>query len=107
MEAISWAFKPVLESVHPQEPQVQAGREAIANTLEAALVPVRQYIARVQAYEGWLAVDPAVYVDALQVSVCCTATYCQLSYCLQWSLQVCSATAPVRKRQKLCGCSYE
>ena len=78
MEAISWAFKPVLESVHPQEPQVLAGREAISSTLEAALVPVRQYIARVQAYEGWLAVDPAAYVDALQVSFYCMVNTLQL-----------------------------
>ncbi len=68
MEAISWAFRPVLESIHPQEPQVLALRDSIASTLTAALIPVRQYIAKAQAYETWLAVDPTAYVDALQVS---------------------------------------
>lgn len=67
MEAIFWAFRPVLESMHPQEPQVLALREVIASTLTAALLPVRQYITKVQAYEAWLAVDPTAYVDALQV----------------------------------------
>ena len=67
MEAISWAFKPVLESVHPQEPQILAWRDGIASTLTAAMVPVRQYIVKVQAYETWLAVDSAAYVEALQV----------------------------------------
>ncbi|KAL0019092.1 hypothetical protein WJX77_000912 [Trebouxia sp. C0004] len=66
MEGISWAFKPVLESIHPQEPQVLTLRESIASTLTAALMPVRQYIAKAQAYETWLAVDPTAYVDALQ-----------------------------------------
>ena len=68
MEAISWAFRPVLESIHPQEPQVTALRDSIASTLTTALIPVRQYITKVQAYETWLAVDPTAYVDTLQVS---------------------------------------
>ena len=68
MEAISWAFKPTLQSVHPQEPQVLAWRGSIASTLTAALYPARQYIAKVQAYESWLALDPTAYVEALQVS---------------------------------------
>lgn len=68
MEAVSWAFRPTVESVHPQEPQVLVWRDSIASTLTAALVPVRQYIAKVQVYEAWLTVDPVVYVDALQVS---------------------------------------
>ncbi len=76
MEAISWAFRPVLESIHPQEPQVLALRESIASTLTAALLPVRQYIAKAQAYETWLAVDPTAYVDALQVSNASTVRGC-------------------------------
>ena len=67
MEAIAWAFKPTIQSVHPQEPQVVAWRESIAATLTAALYPARQYIAKVQAYCSWLAVDPVAYVEALQV----------------------------------------
>lgn len=68
MEAIAWAFKPTIQSVHPQEPQVMAWRESIAATLTAALHPARQYIAKVQAYCSWLVVDPVAYVEALQVS---------------------------------------
>ncbi len=67
MEAISWAFKPTVESVHPQEPQVLAWSETIASTLTVALAPVRQYVAKVQAYESWLLLDPVAYVEALQV----------------------------------------
>ena len=67
MEAVSWAFKPTLQSVHPQEAQVLAWRESIASTLTAALYPARQYITRLQAYESWLALDPSAYVDNLQV----------------------------------------
>lgn len=68
MEAISWAFKPTIQSVHPQEPQVLAWRESVASMLTAALFPARQYIAQVQAYCSWLVVDPSAHVEALQVS---------------------------------------
>lgn len=68
MEAISWAYKPTIQSVHPQEPQVLALRESIASKLTAALYPARQYIAKVQTYCSWLEVDPVAYVEALQVS---------------------------------------
>ena len=68
MEAISWAFKPTLQSVHPQEAQVLAWRESIASTITAALYPARQYISKMQAYGSWLALDPTAYVDNLTVS---------------------------------------
>lgn len=68
MEAISWAFKPTIQSVHPQEPQVLEWREIIASTLTAALYPTRQYIAKVQAYCSWLVIDPVAYLEDFQVN---------------------------------------
>lgn len=79
MEAIAWAFKPTIQSVHPQEPQVVAWRDSIAATLTAALHPTRQYMAKVQAYCSWLAVDPVAYVEALQVIRSLTLQLVQLS----------------------------
>ena len=82
MEAISWAFKPTIQSVHPQEPQVLAWRESIASTLTAALHPARQYIAKVQAYCSWLVLDPVAYVEALQVSKLRRVWLTQLCGCM-------------------------
>ena len=77
MEAIFWSFRPTVESVHPQEPQVLAWRDSVASTLAAALTPAREYTARVQAYECWLGVDPVAYVEALQV---CYTAHSALSF---------------------------
>ena len=82
MEAISWAFKPTIQSVHPQEPQVLVWRESIASTLTAALYPARQYIAKVQAYCSWLVVDPVAYVEALQVNRLMELWFAQLCGCM-------------------------
>ena len=68
MEAMSWAAKPTVDSVHPQEPNVLSCREQIKSTLATSLQPAYDYIARVQAYESWLTIDTAAYVDALQAS---------------------------------------
>ena len=81
MEAISWAFKPTIQSVHPQEPQVLAWRESVASMLTAALFPARQYIAQVQAYCSWLAIDPVAYVEALQVWGFVWYSFAAASYC--------------------------
>ena len=66
MEAMSWAAKPTIDSVHPQEPAVLACREQIQSALATSLQPAYDYIAKVQAYESWLTIDAAAYVDALQ-----------------------------------------
>lgn len=68
LEAMSWAVKPTINSVHPQEPHVLALRKQIQDILTAALQPARQYIAKLQAYESILALDIAAYVEALQAS---------------------------------------
>lgn len=80
MEAMSWAAKPTVDSVHPQEPNVLACREYIKSTLTAALQPVHEYIAKVQVYSSWLTVDPAAYLAGLQASL----SHLALQACMTW-----------------------
>ena len=68
MDSMSWAAKPTVDSVHPQEPSVLAYREQIESTLTTALQPAYEYIAKVQSYESWLTIDAAAYVETIQAS---------------------------------------
>lgn len=68
MEAMSWAARPTVDSVHPQEPSVLACREQIKSALTAALQPVHDFLAKLQVYNSWLLIDPVAYVEALQAS---------------------------------------
>lgn len=114
MEAIPWAFKPTIQSVHPQEPQVLEWRASIASTLTAALYPTRQYIAKVQAYCGWLAIDPVAYLEGFQVNrpmttlthtpfwlhvVACLHSQKTTCHSVTSSVGLCQTTARVLKRQ--------
>jgi dynein heavy chain, axonemal len=67
MERIFFAHKPQLASVQAQEAQVVAVREQVAAHITAALVPVRQFLTKLQEYEPWLRVDAAAYVAVLEV----------------------------------------
>ena len=63
VDQIFWSSKPILASVTAAEPLAQTLREKMKSALEAALVPMREYIGRFGEFQEILNTDPEEFVD--------------------------------------------
>ncbi len=62
VDQIFWSSKPILASVHAEEPEAKKLREKMKLALETALIPMKEYIGRFVEFQEILNTDPEEFV---------------------------------------------
>ena len=73
MEQLFWAIVPHLITVHPMEDWVLKGRDKLVAHIQAALVPVQEYLAM---YEKWVVCACVLLFLCVCVSACVCVCVC-------------------------------